>query len=149
MKPSLAFLRKIEKILVAGCFDDLITMNSTHSSYCDIISNIVLLLSKLGFVIHQKKSVFNPCQEIEYLGFAINSIKMTVSLTTAKKQKLLATEQTPIKQVAQLLGIFSSSFIALPYGKLYYRSPERCKTKSLVISKRNFHKIMHVSKEAI
>ena len=46
--------------------------------------------------------------------------------------KLLATEQAPIRQVAQLLGIFSSSFIAVPYGKLYYRSLERCKTKSLV-----------------
>ena len=49
MKPPLAFLRKIEKILVVGYFDDLITLNSTHSS-----------------------STFNPCQEIEYLGFVIS-----------------------------------------------------------------------------
>ena len=42
-------LRKIEKILVAGHFDDLITMNSKHSFCCDNISQITLLLSKLGF----------------------------------------------------------------------------------------------------
>ena len=41
MKPPLAFLRKIEKILVAGYFDDLITMNSTHRSCCDNISKII------------------------------------------------------------------------------------------------------------
>ena len=81
---------------------------------------------------------------------------MSVSLIPAKKQeilslcvKLLATEQAPIRQVTQLLGTFSSSFIAVPYGKLYYRSLERCRTKSLVISEENFDKKIHVSKEAI
>ena len=81
---------------------------------------------------------------------------MTVSLTPAKKQKtlslclkLLVTEQAPIRQVAPLLETFSSSFTAVPYGKLYYRSLERCKQSFLVISKGNFHKIMLVSKEAI
>ena len=68
---------------------------------------------------------------------------MAVSLTPAKKQnilslcvKLLAVEQTPIRQVAQLLGTFSSSFIELPHSKLYYRPLETCKTKSLVINPR-------------
>ena len=82
---------------------------------------------------------------------------MTVSLRPAKNRKkilslcvkLLATEQAPIRQVAQHLGTFSSSFIAVLYGKFYYRSLERCKTKSLVICKGKFDKIMHASKEAI
>ena len=75
---------------------------------------------------------------------------------TAKKQKilllcvkLLSTEQAPIRQVGQLLGTFSSSFIGVPYGKLYYRFLERSKAKSLIISKGNFDKIIYVSKEAI
>ena len=77
---------------------------------------------------------------------------MTVSFTPAKKQKilslcvkLLATDQAPIRQVAQHLETFFSSFTAIPYRKLYYRFLESCKTKSLVISKGN----LHVSKEAI
>ena len=86
----------------------------------------------------------------------INLIEMTVSLTPAKKQnilslcvKLLAVEQTPIRQVAQLLGTFSSSFIELPHSKLYYRPLETCKTKSLVIFEGNFDKMMHVSRKLI
>ena len=51
-KPPLVFLRKIEKILVAGYFDDLITLNSTHNSCCDVNSKITLLLFKLGFLTH-------------------------------------------------------------------------------------------------
>ena len=63
---------------------------------------------------------------------------MTVSLRPAKTQKilslcikLLATEQASIRQAAQLLGIFSSSFIAVSYGKLYYRSLEGVKQSLL------------------
>ena len=47
------------------------------------------------------------------------------------------------------MGTFSSGFIAVPYGKLYYRYLERYKTKPLVNSEGNFDKIMHASKEAI
>ena len=118
MKPLLAFLRKIEKILVGAYFDDLIPMKSTPSSCCNNISKITLLLSKLGFVIHPEKSTFNPCHENEYLGFVINLIEMMVSLTPAKKQnilslcvKLLAVEQTQIRQVAQLWGFFSVALL--------------------------------------
>ena len=52
-------LRRIKKILVAGCFDDLITMNITHGSCWENILKITL--SKLGFVIHPVKAAFNPC----------------------------------------------------------------------------------------
>ena len=75
MKPLLAFLKKNEKILVASYFNDLITMNSTHGSCCDNILKISLLLSKLRLCLHPEKSTFHPCQEIEYLGFVINSIE--------------------------------------------------------------------------
>ena len=40
------------------------------------------------FVVHSEKSVFVPSQEIEYLGFIINSVTMTVTLTTKKKRKI-------------------------------------------------------------
>ena len=57
MKPPLLFLRKIEKILVADYFDDPMNMSSTHRSFYDNISKITLLLSKLGFVIHQRNQL--------------------------------------------------------------------------------------------
>ena len=81
-----------------------------------------LLSSKLGFVIHPEKSTFNPCLEIEYLGFVINSIKIAVS------------HQLKNRKYCHLV----SSYVL-----------GRCTTKSLLISKGSFDKIMHVSKEAI
>ena len=122
-----------EKILVAGYFDDFITMNIKHSYCCNNISEIILLLSKLGLVIIPEKSTFNPRQETEYLGFMINFIKMSVLFTPVKKQKtlslcvkLLATEQAPIRQTAHFLGTFSSGFIlAALFLILYSRKQPR------------------------
>ena len=47
MKPPLEFLKKIEKIFVAGFFDCLITMKSAHSFCCDNISNITFIKTRL------------------------------------------------------------------------------------------------------
>ena len=38
----------------------------------------------LGFIIHPDKSIFEPTQEIEFLGFLLNSVSMTIRLPTAK-----------------------------------------------------------------
>ena len=83
-----------------------------------------------------------PCQEIEYLGFIINSPNITLTLTLIKEQKIvllcdeiLSSPHVKVRNVSQLLGKFSSSFIAVPQGKLYYRSLEMNKTSTLKSSK--------------
>ena len=98
-------------------------------------------------MVHPEKSVFVPSQEIEYLGFIINSVTMTVRLTTEKKKKIfdlcqevLLKESVSIRLVSKLLGKFTSSFQAIKYGQLHYRNLERLKTKALKINKNNFDK---------
>ena len=54
LKPPLAFLTKIEKILNVGYFDYLIAKDNTISSCCGKISEISLRLSKPGFVTHRE-----------------------------------------------------------------------------------------------
>ena len=46
------------------------------------------LYDKLGFVINSRKSKTVPTQRIKILGFVIDSVKMIVTLTKEKKQKL-------------------------------------------------------------
>ena len=74
-------------------------------------------------MVHLEKSVFVPSQEIEYLGFTINSVTMTVRLTTQKKkkifdlcQKVLLKESVSIRLVSKLLGKLTSSFQAINVG---------------------------------
>ena len=40
----------------------------------------VNLLIKLGFEIQEQKSILKPTQELEFLGFVINSKNMTISI---------------------------------------------------------------------
>ena len=79
-------------------------------------------------MVHPEKSVFVPFQEIEYLRFLINSVTMTIRLTTEKKikifdfcQEVLLKESFSIRLVSKLLGKLTSSFQAIKYGQLHYR----------------------------
>ena len=64
-----------------------------------------------------------PADQIEHLGFLLNSGNMTVSLTSSKKANLISKArlviQDPapsIRAVAELIGIFVSSFTVVDLG---------------------------------
>ena len=81
---------------------------------------------------------------------------MTVSLTMDKKvaikdlcDHILTSQQNTIRDIARLLGKFSSSFVGVPEGKLHFRWLERDKTKELARRKGKFDKPIRLSMEAI
>ena len=97
-----------------------------------------------------------PTQKIEYLGFVINSVDMTVSLTNDKKLKIkqfcddmIQYTAPSIRLVAQLLGKFTSNFPAVRYGQLHYRALEREKIYALQRHKGNFDKPLILIHSAI
>ena len=124
--------------------------NKSETSTCDIISSASdksNLIETFLDVITVHVQVFVPSQEIEYLGFIINPVTMTVRLTTEKKRKIvdlcqevLLKESVSIRLVSKLLGKFTSSFQAIKYGQLHYHDLECLKTKALKINKGNFDK---------
>ena len=52
------------------------------------LATAVELLIALGFIINMKKSVLSPTQELEFLGFVLNSRKMTIALPSHKLHSL-------------------------------------------------------------
>ena len=148
MKPPLATLGK-HKVTLADYIDDLITMNRNKDLCYDNINKIIRLLDSLGFVVHPEKSIFEPTQIIEFLGFIINTIDMTVSLTNTKKhdtfllcnEALLISNKITIRYLSKILGKVSSSFLAVPHGKLHYRALERHKTRALKLNYGRFDRI--------
>ena len=111
------------------------------NDYNECGSNVIVtvkLLDTLGFVPHPTKSVFIPTQILVYLGFLLNSINMTVSLTPDKANKLktavnclLSREQWSVREVAQVLGRTISSFPGVMYGPLHFRLTEHEKSEAL------------------
>ena len=89
------------------------------------------LFKSPGFCVNYDKSVLRPTREIEHLGFILNSVNMTVSLTSTEKANLICkcrqVIQDPapsIRAVAELIGILVSSFTAVEFGRLHYRQLE-------------------------
>ena len=92
-------------------------------------------------------------QVVTLLGFIIDSVMMTLTLTEEKKLKILDSctrfynaNQVTIRTLASLIGKLSSSFLGVQYGPLYYRSLERDKTEGLAMNQGNFEAKIKLSK---
>ena len=151
MKPLIAKLQK-EGICAAIYIDDLFTMSDSYHSCLRNIQRIVSLLDEMGFTLNEKKSVFTPSQELEFLGFCINSNEMIVTLPLEKKasikkfcEEVLALSSLSIRKAACLLGKFNAACLAVSFGKLHFRDLDRDKTSALFENSWNFNKVFSLS----
>ena len=154
LKPPLAELLKRGHISLAH-LDDLYLQGQTNEQCILNVTDTVLLLHSLGFVVHPRKSSLIPSQEIVILGFIINSVAMTVRLTQDKLASLISSCNNllrclspTIREVARVVGKLVSSLPGVRYGPLYYRHLERDKCLALKIQKGNFDQHMSLSTEA-
>ena len=70
--------------------DDSLLIGEIKEMCAKIVYDSCKLMDKLGFTIHQAKSVFHPTQTIEFLAFILDSKSLTVSLTSKKTKKIKA-----------------------------------------------------------
>ena len=80
----------------------------------------------------QEKSVLDPTQALEFLGFTIRTLPMTIHLPKEKLRKikqeaqsLLAQEMVTIKDLASFIGKISASSRAIRIAPLHYRSLQK------------------------
>ena len=112
------------------------------------------LYDKLGFVINFKKSQIVLTQRIRILGFVIGSLKIIVTLTEERKQKLktlilnlLRINKSTIRYLAKVIGTIISYMPAAILGPLFYRYLENDKVTSLRLNKGNFDAPAKISPE--
>ena len=153
-KPLFAGLRE-NGYLNTVYIDDSLLFGDTESECRLNVIETVTLAVKLGFVVHPVKSIFDPTQIIEFLGFVLNSIEMTVKLTDEKADTLrelcirLKTYKKPkIRTVATVVGKMVAAFPGVEYGQLFYRLLDNEKTEALKQNKGNYEAKMKLSVEA-
>ena len=154
LKPPLSPLR-IDNITIAAYLDDCINMNPSLNQYMENTQKIIKLFQTLGFTVHSEpKSNFTPTQRIEFLGFAIYSVTMIITLNNNKKRKIktlggnLLSGVTTIRTISQVFEKITSSFPATKFGRLHYRNLEVFKTRALKCHKNNFKARVCLSEEA-
>ena len=72
-----------------GLIDDLLLLSQPKEELTKVMDETAILLWQLGFLINREKSVMQPCREITYLGFIVNSAQMTLTLLEEKLEKIV------------------------------------------------------------
>ena len=154
MKAPLALLRQ-KGCTIAGYIDDFFLQGSDFQECVSNLREAIDLFLQLGFTLHPEKSVLLPSQTLIFLGFILDTVSMTVTLTQKKKDKLkslcleaLNGEVFPIRFIAQVIGKIVSYLPGVEFGKLHYRNLERDKIQALVVSKGDYEGLMHLSESA-
>ncbi|XP_071956861.1 uncharacterized protein [Antedon mediterranea] len=135
LKPVFSTLRSSFGISCLGYIDDSFYTDDTLAGCQEATLQATMLLTKLGFSVHREKSVLRPTQQLEYLGFQLNSVSMSVSVTKAK--------------ISSIVGL-CREFVFKKSGSIRaYRHLVRDKDLALRHSAGNFEVMMILSEESI
>ena len=145
-KPIMAYLHRLGH-MCTFYIDDSFLISENKEDCIQNVLDTVNILHKLGFSVHPEKSVFIPTTRIEYLGFIIDSVDMTIELNMKRKTKILTAckliknkDKFTIRMLASLIGLLVSAMVAVPVGKLFYRNLEKVKIRALKEHKGNWEK---------
>ena len=152
LKPVFATLRSRYGHCCSGYIDDSIYIEDMVKLSEEATLDAAQLITQLGFVVHPSKSVFEPTQILEFLGFLLNSHTMTVTLTSKKVTKIVAAcehllkqRSITIRELASLIGTLVSTVPGVELGPLHYRTLEHDKDLALKRSNGNFDSEMSLS----
>ena len=138
LKVPLSHLREHHNITITAYLDDLLLIADTPESLLKAIHTTLALLTSLGFTISHSKSVVHPTTTLQFLGFLINSITMTVTLAPGKAaeikhliQETLKLKTIKIRHFARLLGKLAATLPANRYGQVFIKRLESAKALAL------------------
>jgi len=155
LKPVYSTLRNQGHTSMGYIDDSYLPGDTKDECRLNIIST-ARLFTELGFYTHPTKSVFLPTQTLTFLGFILDSVKMTISPTPEKIGKTVKACHQMVKkaaplilEVARVIGLIISLFSGAEYGPLHYRVLEHDKTNALAANAGNFNMPMKLSEASI
>ena len=140
MKPVVGLLRQLG-IILRVYLDNMFIMAQFQDIALQHASTALDLLQGLGFMINFLKSVLVPSTKMEFLGFVVDSITLSLALPRDKIknvrkecQTLLDSLLVTVRQLAKLLGHLTSTIQAVFPGPLHLRHLQNEKNRALVHS---------------
>ena len=140
----MAHLRSLGYI-ISSYLDDLLLLGFTFQDCAHNVEETAKLFTALGFIIHSEKSIFTPKTLIEFLGFIIDSISMTVKPTLHKCQTirkmindLLKSKTMTLRVLSTIIGKLVALIPGNTYALLYVKNLEYFRNKLLRKHKGNY-----------
>ena len=120
------------------------------------LKGITEMIQSLGFILNEKKCVTIPQRRIEFLGFVVDTVQMTLSLPPEKIAKLQkecrhASNQgrQTTRQLAHLIGMMTSCIPAVLPAPLHYRALQRLRLEALGPSRVDYDHAIPLSAQAL
>ena len=141
LKPAVAWLRQLGIRLIIYLDDILILAPSKELAELHA-ATVIYLLENLGFMINHEKSTLIPATEMEFLGFLVNSVTLTLSFPRDKIRKVrkecqevMDSPQITIRQLTKLLGLLSSTIQAVFPAPLHFRHLQEVKNAAFALDR--------------
>lgn len=125
--------------------DDILIFGSNYASCAENVNKTMHLLTSLGFIINNNKSILTPATTCPFLGFVLDSQKMRLEIPEDKRSRVssllsqfTSRKSCSIRSFASLVGTLVSVCPALEYGWLYTKLMEYEKYVALLVSGYDF-----------
>ena len=156
---NLSVLRE-QGVKASNFIDDSFIIDKNLLATRRAVQKTVAISEFSGWVIHPEKSVLDPSQILQHLGFVFNSNNMTVKISDERANKIIslckfirvATERRrkiTIRIFAKLIGCMVSTFTGNQYAKLLCRSCVNEKNINLAHNRGNFDAKMRVTNKSL
>ena len=136
-RPIVTILRSLGLRMIIY-IDDILIMADSPSVVKEHTAALIYLLENLGFIVNYPKSLLSPTQEIEILGFIVNSVAMEIKVpgnkikqVRSEAKKLLEADGCKAIALSRLLGKLNHVAQAIPPAPLFYRNLQSCLQKAL------------------
>ena len=150
----MAYARK-QGLTVSLYIDDSFTKHNSLYMAREHVWKLAIISQRAGFVVHPTKSMLDPVQIKQHLGFLINSKNMTIKVSDGRIQKIIELcdvvlrhiendSHIQIQTLAKLVGSMVSTLPANPYARLDIRRVEKFMNINLAKHNRNYLKYITV-----
>ena len=154
LKPVMGHLRSVG-ITAIIYIDDCLIIASSEEELVDHVMYASRLFDSLGLTINVEKSQFSPTQVINYLGFSLDSLSMSVALTEDKMDRikslgfsLLKSSRVSIRELASFIGSVVAAEPGVPLAAVHYKYLEIVRNNFLVLHKGNYDGIISLDGHA-
>jgi len=131
MKPVVGLLRQMGIRLVIY-LDDILIMHHSKEELLQFLPLICQLFKALGLMVNLEKSQTVPKQEMEFLGFQVNSASLQLAFPAEKMRKiqqdaraLLQRHSVSVRDLARFVGKVTATTRAIWQAPLHYRALQR------------------------
>ena len=155
----MAYARK-QGLTVSLYIDDSFTKHNSLYMAREHVWKSGIISQKAGFVVHPTKSMLDPVQIKQHLGFLINSKNMTIKVSDERIQKITElcdvvlqhmenSTRMQIHTLAKLVGSMISTLAANPYARLDIRRVEKFMNIKLAKHNRNYQKYIRMYEDYV